>query len=386
MQYADHIPAYGKHKATGRAVVRLNGRDVYLGQHGTAASKAEYNRLIAEWLAGGRVMPSSGDITINELLVQYWKHLVDYYRPPSTEPANTRPVMAIVRKMYGHALAKDFGPLALKAVRKTMVDGGLTRGSINHRVNRIRRMFKWAVENELIGAASLDGLKAVSGLRAGHTDAKEADRVKPVAVENVEAIYPHVSRQVKAMIELQLLTGMRSGEVTIMRAVDIDTTGALWIYKPARHKTAHHGHERVVALGPKSQAIVKDFLKMDPSAYLFSPTDAEQERRAKRHAERKTPASCGNNVGTSRVTRRLKTIGDRYTPDSYRQAIEYAQAKAGVPHWHPHQLRHSAATILRKRFGLEAARIVLGHRSSAVTEVYAEVDQGKALAIMAEVG
>jgi integrase len=54
--------------------------------------------------------------------------------------------------------------------------------------------------------------------------------------------------------------------------------------------------------------------------------------------------------------------------------------------WHPHQLRHSAATRLRKQYGLEAARVVLGHRSAAVAEVYAEIDQTKARQIMGEVG
>ena len=47
--------------------------------------------------------------------------------------------------------------------------------------------------------------------------------------------------------------------------------------------------------------------------------------------------------------------------------------------WHPHQLRHNPALFLRKEFGLETARIILGHRSAAITEVYAELDQQKAL-------
>ena len=55
-------------------------------------------------------------------------------------------------------------------------------------------------------------------------------------------------------------------------------------------------------------------------------------------------------------------------------------------HWHPHQLRHNAATFLRKEFGLETARIILGHRSAAITEVYAELDQQKALEAIVRVG
>ena len=49
-----------------------------------------------------------------------------------------------------------------------------------------------------------------------------------------------------------------------------------------------------------------------------------------------------------------------------------------IPDWHPHQLRHAVATGLRREFGLDFARAVLGHSSPVVTEVYAELDEAKA--------
>tara|TARA_R110002111_G_scaffold55414_4_gene95295 strand:- start:856 stop:1071 length:216 start_codon:yes stop_codon:yes gene_type:complete len=54
--------------------------------------------------------------------------------------------------------------------------------------------------------------------------------------------------------------------------------------------------------------------------------------------------------------------------------------------WHPNQLRHNAGTYLRKEFGIEAARVVLGHKSAGVTEIYAELDRAKAEEIMGKVG
>lgn len=78
--------------------------------------------------------------------------------------------------------------------------------------------------------------------------------------------------------------------------------------------------------------------------------------------------------------------GHRHTRRSYYRAIARACEKAGIEVWGPNRLRHSAATFLRKQYGIEAARVVLGHRSSAVTEVYAELDRTKAADIMAEVG
>ncbi len=47
-------PKYRKHKATGQAVVTINGHDFYLGVHDTESSPSEYHRIIAEWEASGR--------------------------------------------------------------------------------------------------------------------------------------------------------------------------------------------------------------------------------------------------------------------------------------------------------------------------------------------
>lgn len=57
-----------------------------------------------------------------------------------------------------------------------------------------------------------------------------------------------------------------------------------------------------------------------------------------------------------------------------------------IPRWHPHQLRHNAATRIRKDYNLEASRVVLGQKSGAVAEIYAERDLSLAEKIMAEVG
>ena len=69
-----------------------------------------------------------------------------------------------------------------------------------------------------------------------------------------------------------------------------------------------------------------------------------------------------------------------------RDAIFKACVKAKIPAWGPNRLRHNAATFLRKEFGIEAARVILGHTSAAVTEIYAEMDRQKAAEIMGIVG
>ena len=101
------------------------------------------------------------------------------------------------------------------------------------------------------------------------------------------------------MVQLQAFSGARPGELCIMRGCDIDTTSTPWKYRPASHKNAHRGYDRVIELGPQAREVVAKFLKPDLTAYLFSPSDAIAERRRKRHEQRKTPLTCGHAPGSS---------------------------------------------------------------------------------------
>ena len=393
-------PSYRHHKPSNQAVVTLDGRDIYLGRYGSPESRAEFDRLLAEWLSNGRRLPapaSGSDLTVNELARAYLRHADAYYvknGKPTVEPGNIRLAIRPLRQLYGHTLAREFGPVALKAVRGAMAEADICRSEINRRIGRIVRVFKWAVSEEMVPSSVHQALQTVPGLRRGRADVRESEPVKPVADAFVDAIKPYVSRQVWAMVELQRLTGMRPGEVCSMRSADIDTSGRVWTYTPERHKTEHHGRERRIYLGPTAQAILRPWLRTELAAYLFSPAEAMVERRAEMRDRRKTPVQPSQRNRTK--SRPEKQPGDVYTVESYRRAIAYGikraneeRAKRGepeIPSWHPHRLRHSAATRLRKEFGLDVARAVLGHSSPVVTELYAELDGAKAAEAMERVG
>lgn len=429
-------PSYRKHKASGQAVVTLSGRDVYLGEYGSDASRREYDRVLAEWLAAGRPAPApraggqegagaqagdrDGHAYVNELLSAYRAHAESYYS--GGEYTSVCLVLKLLRRLYGQTPIRDFGPVAAKALRQRMVEAGWVRTYINLQMGRLRRVFKWGVEQEMVPAFVLQRLQAVSALKWGRTEAREGEPVRPVPEEAVAATLPHLSRQLRTMVELQLITGMRPGEVSAMRTCDVDRSGPIWTYRPASHKTRHHGHERTVYLGPRAQRVLGPWLRPDLTAYLFQPAEAEAERRARLTAARKTPPSCGNRVGSNRQRRPRVKPGERYTATSYAVAIARACDKAfGMPgelrkakrppvgatpaeaaecnrllaaaaawrrehSWHPHQLRHTAATRLRKEYGLEAAQVILGHRTLTVTQIYAEKNVEAARRIMGEVG
>ena len=81
-------PAYSLHKASGRAVTRINGRDIYLGKHGSPESHEAYERAIAEWRANAVDPTADVDnfvrphhrLTVNEVLLAYARFARSYYR------------------------------------------------------------------------------------------------------------------------------------------------------------------------------------------------------------------------------------------------------------------------------------------------------------------
>jgi integrase len=380
-----------------------------LGKYGTAASKAEYKRVVLDWEANGRRLPhtaAASHVTVAELIDRYWQHVQTYYRRPDGSPTGEvqcfRYALRPLNHLHGQTLVNEFGPAGLKAVRELMIKGyehpkygpqkPHCRTRINAQVKRIRRMFRWGVENELVPADAHHALAAVAPLKRGRTEARESDPVRPVARTVVEATLPVLRPLLADMVRLQLETGMRPGELVVMRPCDLDTTGAVWLYRPPLHKTSYHGHDRVIPLGPKAQEIVRRHLGINLQGYLFAPRRLMEERAVALRAARKSKVQPSQMDRKKR--RPKKKAGAAYTVQSYGRAIAEAIKRHNrgkleaeqLPHWHPHQLRHLRALELKRAAGLDLARAVLGHRSPCVTEHYATLDVARAAELMGRIG
>jgi integrase len=408
------VPKYRRHKQSGQGIVTLpdglgGRRDILLGKYGTRESRSQYARVISEWSARGNQLPrkeSRSGLTIAELIGRYWPWIKSYYR--HADGTETKEVDGFVRALrplnhlYGHTPAENFGPIALKTTRDLMIKGyehpkygaqlALARSVINQRVKRIRRMFRWAVEQELIPATVLHALEAVQGLKRGRSEVKEAKPVLPVSRAVVEDTLPLLRPMQADMVRLQLETGMRPGELVILRACDIDTRGNVWLYEVPQHKTQHHGHVRIVPIGPKGQAIIRRYLLPDTQAAIFSPARNMEERRLTLRQKRRSKVQPSQK--DRRKKRPKKKPGTRYTVTTYRRGIAEAVKRHNqdkpvneqIPHWHPHQLRHLRALELKREAGLDVARAVLGHRSPVITEHYATLDIAKGMEVMAKIG
>jgi integrase len=390
-------PAYRHHRADGRAVVTLGDRDFFLGQYGTAESREAYDRLIAAWIGNGRRVQGldhalnegvPDDFTVIELIARYLEHARELY-PDSNEVSIIKYALRPVRRLFGHLPAAQFSPKKLKLVQKEMIALKWRRKNINKMIGRVRKAFKWAESEELVPKGTWQNLKTVEGLRRGRGGVEEGEPVRPVPTEDRLALRGHVPRQVWDLTQLQYLSGARAGELVVLRAVDIDTSGAVWRYRPERHKNAHRDQPRVILFGPKAQEILRRYMGgRAVTAYLFSPAEAEAEWRAAKRATRKTkvqPSQVRRAEAAAQRTRR-RAPGERYTVASYRRAIERGCRKADIGVWPPHRLRHSAATDIKNEFGLEYACAVLGHKNMDTTLIYAELELRKAEEVAARVG
>lgn len=409
-------PKYRHYKPKNLGLVVIDGKAHYLGRYDSPESRERYHRLLAEVHAvpsGPTTKAESNQpgpaFLVDELIVEYWnRRVLAYYVKdgrPTSERDNIRQALRFLRRLYGHTPARDFGPLALKAVRQSMIEAGRCRRLINQDVHRVRALFRWAAGEELYPGQALAALAAVEALAKGRSQARDRPPIAPVAEPVVLATLPHLSATLAAMVRLQLLTAARPGEVCSIRPRDVDRSDpAVWAYRPGSHKAEHHGRDRVIVLGPRAIEVLRPWLGRDPGAYCFSPAEVVAGREAARE-----PVADTSLAGRAASRPRA---GGCYTKDSYRVAIARACDRAfphptirkarGVPlpeadraelaawrkahRWHPHRLRHTRATEIRRAYDTEAAQVILGHSKPETTLIYAEGDLARAREVMGEIG
>ncbi len=394
-------PSYRLHQS-GQAVVTVRTpegkrRDILLGPWNTEQSKAEYARVLTLLSAHGGCYPASQPTrscpSVNEVILAFWKHAETHYGEGNKELEQFRYALRPLREMFGELPADKFSPKRLKEVRQRMVELGWCRNVINRRVTRIKTMFSWAVSDELVPPSIAHGLREVKGFRHGEKGVRESAPVQPAFAAEMLAALPYCPRPVAAMLELQWLTGMRSGEVRIVRTLDIDRSNSnCWLYRPGssegthgKHKNAWRGQERVIPLGPRCIEILKPWLRIDdPEAYLFQPRQATEDRNCQRRALRQTPRTKSQ-LSRKRKKNPKRAPGSCYTSMSYPRAVARACERAGVK-FHPYMLRHGRKMDIERTDGAEAARCVLGQKSIQSTQHYGKIDVGRAADVMARLG
>ncbi|MEI8371268.1 MAG: site-specific integrase [Planctomycetota bacterium] len=424
----NEIPTYRRDTPRDRGKAVVCGRPVYFpGEFNSPESLLAYQRWLAEYLAAAPLDFKAG-ATIEVLALVFMEQFVEpRFRKngrPTSEVSSYRVAMRPVVELYGTTPAASFTPRSLRTCRDQLVRAGYTRIRINGHVQRIRRMFRWGVAEGIVPEAVWRTLTALEGLRKDEGGVEQQPTV-PADEALVDAVKPYVTPPIWAAIQFQMWTACRPGEALAIKSsntladdpiLPAAVRSLCWVYRPGSHKTEHHGRGRLILIGPQAQAIIEPWLRpADPEAYLFNPVEA------RRWADRKRKKNARPNLTNAKPTPTpaRQIAGSHYTVWSYSRAIRRAcERAAGMPsnlievprrlkgteraaaiaaakawrrehkgcYWHPHQLRHNAATKIRATYGIEVARIILGHARMSATEIYAERDLVAAAQAIAAMG
>lgn len=339
-------PSYRLHKPSGQAVVTIQGRDIYLGPHGSAASHAKYAEIMGHG-SPGLVQPAGG-MSLAEGVAAYLAHAETYYR--DQEGRDTRHLPRIKRALFTLvelspelSLAR-LGRAEIKLAQRVWMSQGLSRRYINALLVVTKTALKWMAREGLLPVTCWHEVQLVEGLKQGRTPARETEPVHPVPEADVWATLDHLGETLQAMVLFQLYTGARSGEVVAITHDQVDTSAEVWAYRPVRHKNRWRGHERVIWIGQRAREILEPRMALPGDLPLFW---CVRPRTGKPGA---------------------------YQVESYARAVARACERAGVTVWRPGQLRHTAATRIQGEIGWDAARAVLGHRTVSTTRIYADRD------------
>ena len=313
-------------------------------------------------------------MTVAELVGMWDAHCREAYRGPDGLPTSTATNavldVRLFRDLFGQAAVAELTHADMLQLRDALVRSGVGRSTVNLRLWRVKFMIGWALDEALIPATVKAELTQVQGVKRGRTSAPERRPVRPVDDATISATVERMMPNTADMVRLHRVTGMRPCELCALRWSLIDTTRTPWVYRvpPEANKNSWRGEfgvPRVVCLGPKARAILERH--RDGGDVPFSPMSAMSEYLDRRRAERVTPI-YGRRRQDPHVPR---VLGARWTTDAYSKTIRAACERANVAPWGSNRLRHTFGTEVRRAFGLDVARAVLGHtRGGCVTDVY----------------
>lgn len=358
-------PRVRPHPQSGQERVWWAGKWHYLGPAGSDQARQEYASLLAR-VTGGELEPvprqgkAPRPITVADVLASWLERAAPLLTERGGEEAQFRKTFVPLDRLFADLPAAEFNASRLAELQAAMATGSWltekdreaarkewSRKVVNQRLGRVRKVWRWAEKMGLVPAGSFASLMVVENIPMGSRLAAEGTGRRTATLAEVKAVcrcFPRHAKVLPAMLLVQWWSGCRPGEVRTMRAGEVDTSGPVWLYRPRLHKCDRWGHDRVIPLGPRAQAVLSPWLlrarEKGPDTHVFPPS-----------------------IRRGRAT--------HYRADSYSHAVTRAADLAGMPPgWACYSTRHGARDRVGRAAGDEAARSFLGHRSVSTTMQY----------------
>ena len=431
--------AYRLHKGKNQGYVQYprqcddrRPQETFPGEYGSPESQAAYEKSLAHFLAYGTLPPwikqstpppeefkpqRGGMVTVAQLCQEFLTAQGPGYC--ASERAAYRVVIDRICSLPAAPPVAGFKRPMLRHVRHQMVVLGNSRRYIDSQVTRIRGMFDWGVDEDLVPPKVAAGLKSLRRLKP--MEAPSYPPIEPVADAVVAQTLPHLPTEAADLVQLLRLTGARPSELMGLKAGDIiQTRPALWEYHLAKHKMAHKGQRRCSYFGPQAIEILQRLIgERGQRALLLVQPDWEGlkaqhswdagERLLKLFHEggwKSSPSWWEYLQENSRklvglapsraqaVFRRAKQgakrprskAGKPWNRHRFAQLIQRTCQKHGIEHWTPYQLRHAAACQAVQHGSLAAAQHMLGHKLATTTNHYVKGDHNGAARLVAQLG
>jgi len=259
--------------------------------------------------------------------------------------------------VWGKRKAADIKKRDVVLLLESIVERG-SPGSANGNFKVIRKMFRFAVQRDIIEHSPCDGVVMPAPLNRG-------DRV--LSESEIKALWNNLdtclaSDEIRNALRLILATGQRPGEVIGMHTNEID--GKWWTIpvERSKNKKAHRVYLTDTALGLIGPLKVLDekTKEMKPKGFIFPCPHAEKKQgiavNALAHVVRK-------NMVVPVLANGKPVFDEKGTP--------VTENKLGVADFTPHDLRRTAATCMSQIGCMdEVIDAVLNHSKQGVIRTY----------------
>ena len=312
-----------------KARVCLHGKYHYLGLWGSEKAKAKYNALIEQWRKdqAAEQTPIGDRYLVAELTADYIAHLREYFGAGHNRATSIIPVIKRFGLHFGEMWTDEFRPRHLEQARDIWIKRRCSRVYINRAAKDIVRCFQWGVTKDKVPAGVCGRpSRPYPSLALGRYGVREALGIKPVPLDVVAATLPFLPEKVADMARLQLLTGCRPHEIMRLTPGEIDRSGDVWRYTPAKHKNAWRKKTRTIHFGPQAQRLLAKYLFQGPTEPCFTT------KFGTAYARDGYAQEIGR--GVRRANKHRQQEAEKAGTATYEK----------VMHWTPGQLRHTKAT------------------------------------------